>query len=122
MDFEEISRNLSSSMDANNITSLLINLIAQFGRKMRTNSAGNTVFPGSNTSIGSVMNKQQVDDDANIILAHNLTAILLQNYRHDAGLLNAILKNLKNEEIRWKEEANRRISDLTFNVIIPIYV
>ncbi len=122
MDFEGISKNLTSSMDARNITSLLMNLIAQFGKQMRTNStvAENASIPDSNI-VGAVMNKQKIDD-ANVIMAHNLTTILLRNYQHDAGLLNDILKNLRNEEIRWKEEANRRISDLTFNVIIPIYV
>jgi len=121
MDFEGISRNLSSSMDAHNITALLISLIAEFGRKTRTNSTmtGKNLYP-SNSS-GAVINKE-VDDDAKIILAHNLTSILLRNYQHDASLLDDVLKNLRNEEIRWKEEANRRLSDLTFNVIIPIYV
>ena len=121
MDFEGISRNLSSNMDAHNITALLISLIAEFGRKMRTNSTvtGNNVYP-SNIS-GEVINKE-VDDDAKIILAHNLTSILLRNYQHDASLLDAVLENLKNEEIRWKEADNRRISDLTFNVVISIYV
>jgi len=122
MDFEGISKNLTSSMDARNITSLLMNLIAQFGKQMRTNStvAENASIPDSNI-VGAVMNKQKIDD-ANVIMAHNLTTILLRNYQHDAGLLNDILKNLRNEEIRWKEEANRRMSDLTFNVLIPIYV
>lgn len=120
MDFEGISRNLSSSMNPQNVTALLMSLIFQFGRKMRTTTdSANGIF---------LNNHQEVDDDndgdeeSDIILAQNLTEILFRNYQHDASFLSAVLKNLNNEETRWKEKANRRLSDHTFNAIIPIYV
>ncbi len=119
MDFEWISRNLSSSMDPKNVTALLMSLIVQFGRRTTTtitDDVANEVFLNNHQELN------EDEDDTDIILAHNLTEILVRNYQHDASLLDAILKNLNNEENRWKEEANRRLSDHTFNVIIPIYV
>jgi len=79
-------------MDANNITSFLISLIAQFGKKMKTNStmAEYNLFPSGNST--AVMNNKKMVDDANIVLAHNLTSILLRNYQYDASILDSILK------------------------------
>jgi len=106
-------------MDPKNVTALLMSLIVQFGRRTTTtitDDAANEAFLNSHQELN------EDEDDTDIILAHNLTEILFRNYQHDASLLDAILKNLNNEENRWKEEANRRLSDHTFNVIIPIYV
>ena len=115
MDFEGISRNISLAMGPQNVTALLMSLISQFGRSTRTrDDAGNKAFP---------IDHQEIDDeDMDMIVAHNLSAILLRNYHHNASLLDDILRNLKDEENRWREESNRRLSDQTFNIIMPIYV
>ncbi len=119
MDLEELSKNLGS-MDAQNITSLLLSLISQLGGRRGRKRPAET----NSTFLADIAVNQSsstmVDDTE--ILAHNLTTILMKNYMNDSALWNAIAVNLENEEIRWKEEANRRLSHVTSVVIIIIYV
>lgn len=116
MDLEELSKNLGS-MDAQNITSLLLSLISQLGgRRGRKRPDSNFL-----SDIAGNQSSSTMGDDTEI-LAHNLTTILMKNYMNDSALWNAIAINLENEEIRWKEEANRRLSHVTSVIIIIIYV
>ena len=118
MDLEALSKNLGS-MDAQNITSLLLSLISQLGgrrgRKRPTETDG--LFLAD-----TAINQSSIMVEDTEILAHNLTTILMKNYMNDSALWDAIAVNLENEEIRWKEEANRRLSYVTSIIIIVIYV
>ena len=109
---------LMPNMDAQNVTAAVMSLIIQLGRdsniRLRPPTADGISYNGD------FMN-QEVDDDTEE-LALNLSNILLSKYQNDTAFLSALTKNLMNEEVRWKEEANRRLSDVSATVLITIYV
>jgi len=94
-------------MDAQNITFLLLSLIAQFGSSNKNNKQkfATTSYHGMD-----------------VLLALNLSTMLVKYYSSDPALWNAVMANLEQEEIRRKEEANRRLSSITSTVLISFYV
>ncbi len=118
MDLESISKILlMPNMDAHNVTAVVMSLIIQLGRdsniRLRPPTASG-LYPD-----GDFMNEDEDDTEE---LALNLSSILLSKYQNDPAFLSALTKNLMNEEVRWKEEANRRLSDVSAIVLIAIYV
>jgi len=111
MDLEKVSKSLQMmpNMDAQNVTAILMSFINQIGRTGSKRKHHN----------GSVVD-QEVEDAEE--LAHNLTAILLRSFENNTAFLHTLTKSLNNEEQRWKEEANRRVSDVSSTVLITIYV
>jgi hypothetical protein len=95
-----------------------MNLIIMLGRESSIRPRPPT--PGGISYDGAFMNQE--DDDDTEELALNLSSILLSKYQNDSAFLSALTKNLMNEEVRWKEEANRRLSDVSATVLISIYV
>jgi len=124
MNLEEISKTLlSNTTGAQNVTAAVLDLITKLGRERRKRpsssvSIGNNaqLFPQYNSEVA-----QEADDEA-VILAHNLSAILYSFFQNDTDLLEILTNNLRDEEIRWLKEANRRLSDITFSIIISVYV
>ena len=111
MDLEKISKSLQmSNMDAQNVTAILMSFINQMGRQSSRRKHHNV----------SAVNQAGKDDLEE--LAHNLTAILRRSFENNTAFLNTLTKSLNNEEQRWKEEANRRVSDVSSTVLITIYV
>lgn len=107
MDLEQIFQN-AGSMDAQNITLFLLSLIAQFGS---TKSTKNTIST----------NKEN-EQDPDLLLALNITDMLMKYNKYDPTFWDIIASNLEEEEIRRKEEANKRLSPTTSNVLISVYV
>ncbi len=118
MDLEKIFQNVGS-MDAQNVTFLLLGLLAQFGSN-KTNVRPSTTFADNNN--GQQEMNHTAADDSDVLLAFNLSAILVKYYSNNPVLWNAVLANLEKEEIRRKEEANRRLNPVTSTVLISIYV
>lgn len=120
MDLNEILKTFSPSrhMDAHNVTATVLNLIAQFGKKSKRLPKSELLPNGTEIYLAS---NKFIDEPAHI-LAHNLTTILYNYFQNNTSLLEVLTNNLKNEEIRWREEANRRVSDITFTVIAVAYV
>lgn len=123
MNLEEISKTLlSNTTGAQNVTAAVLDLITKLGRERRKRpsssvSIGNDqLLPHYNSEVA-----QEADDEA-VILAHNLSAILFSYFQNDTDLLEILTNNLRDEEIRWLKEANRRLSDITFSIIISVYV
>ena len=111
MDLEKISKSLQmSNMDAQNVTAILMSFINQMGRQSSRKKHLNA----------SAVNQAGKDDMEE--LANNLTAILRRSFENNTAFLNTLTKSLNNEEQRWKEEANRRVSDVSSTVLITIYV
>jgi len=104
-------------MDAQNVTAALMNLIIQLGRESSIRFRPPTA--GGISNDGDLMNQEEDDTEE---LALNLSSILLSKYQNDTDFLIALTKSLNNEEVRWKEEANRRLSDVSATVLITIYV
>lgn len=123
MNLEEIVKTLESGADVQNVTAVVLSLIVELGRRASTRSSA-TVGPSNlilpdNGSNSSAIN-HEVDDTE--ILAHNITSILMRYYENNSALWEAIAINLEKEEVLWKERANRRLSDLTSNIFITLYV
>jgi len=97
-------------MDAQNVTAILMSFINQIGRENSRRENHNAIAVN-----------QEVEDDTEE-LAHNLTTILLRSFENNTAFLHTLTKSLNNEEQRWKEEANRRVSDFSSTVLITIYV
>ena len=118
MDLEQIFQN-AGSMDAQNITLLLLSLIAQFGNSSNKNNKR----PLSNGGIKNEINQTtDAAEDTDVLLALNLSNVLVKYYSKDPALWSAVMANLEKEEIRRKEEANRRLSPVTATVLIGFYV
>ena len=110
MDLEKVSKSLHMpNMDAQNVTAILMSFINQMGRTGRKRKHHNV----------SVVDQEVKDAEE---LAHNLTTILLRSFENNTAFLHTLTKSLNNEEQRWKEEANRRVSDVSSTVLITIYV
>jgi len=118
MDLENIFKN-AGSIDAQNITLLLLSLIAQFGSSIKNNKQKPAILSYHGNEINQ---KNDAVEDADVFLAFNLSTMLVKYYSSDPVLWNAVLANLEKEEIRRKEEANRRLSPITSTVLISIYV
>ena len=111
MDLEEITKSLlMPDMDAQNVTAVLMSFISQIGRQSSKRKNYND----------SVVDQESEDDTEE--LARNLTTILLRSFENNTAFLHTLTKSLNNEELRWKEEANRRVSDVSSTVLITIYV
>ena len=117
MDLEQIFQN-AGSMDAQNITLLLLSLIAQFGSSNNKNNKR----PLSDVGNDEINQTADAAEDTDVLLALNLSNVLLKYYSKDPALWNAVMANLAKEEIRRKEEANRRLSPITATVLISFYV
>ena len=117
MDLEQIFQN-AGSMDAQNITLLLLSLITQFGSSNYKNSKR------ALSSVGHTEINQTTDAEKNtdVLLALNLSNVLVKYYSKDPALWSAVMANLEKEEIRMKEEANRRLSPITATVLLSFYV
>ena len=97
-DLEQIVSGDLWSMDAQNVTSILLSLIIQLGKADR--------------------NKQQQVIWKDGSLTQAFVAMLMKHYsssitvitNNKSALLSIVVANLEREGHRWKEEANRRIS------------
>ena len=112
MDLEQIFQN-AGSMDAQNVTILLLGILAQFGDHK------NSRRPADNNEQEML---QTTEEDIDILLAFNLSSMLMKYYSNNSALWNAVVANLEKEEIRRKEQANRRVSPATSIALISIYV
>jgi len=90
----------------------IIQLSRDSRARLRPSTAGEISYDGY------FMNREEDDTEE---LALNLSTILLSKYQNDADFLSALAKNLINEEYRWKEEANRCLSDVSATILITIY-
>jgi len=117
MDLEQIFQN-AGSMDAQNITLLLLSLIAQFG----SSNYKNNKRPLSDVGNNEINQTTDAADDTDVLLALNLSNVLVKYYSKDPALWSAVMANLEKEEIRRKEEANRRLSPITATVLLSFYV
>ena len=120
MDLGEISKNFEPSMDPRNVTAAVLSLIVQFGsreRKKRPSVGNPSILHQSTTGV-----EQGNEASDAIELAHNLSTILLSYYQNDTAFLETLTNNLRDEEVRWMKEANRRLSEVTFAIVITIYV
>ena len=128
MNLEDILKNLVSSTDPKNVTAAVLDLITKLGREIRKR-------PSSPASVSSIENAEIIphqkssasvgreeDDDPLVLLAHNLSNILSSHFQNNTDLLEMLTSDLRDEEKRWIEDANRRLSDVTFSIIITIYV
>ena len=115
MDLEQIFQN-AGSLDAQNITLLLLGALAQFGSN-RTNKRPTETFAINDKEF----NHTTVEDN-DFLLAVHLGAMLMKYYSNDPALWNAVVANLEKEEIRRKAEANWRLSPTTSTVLISVYV
>ena len=98
----------------------MLSLIVQFGsreRKKRPSVGNQSILHQSTTGV-----EQGNEASDAIELAHNLSTILLSYYQNDTAFLETLTNNLKDEEVRWMKEANRRLSEVTFAIVITIYV
>jgi len=99
MDLEQIFKN-AGSMDAQNITFLLLGALAQFGSNT-TSKRSTATFDMSDKEF----NHTTVEDN-DVLLAVHLGAMLMKYYSNDPALWNAVVANLEKEETRRKAEAN----------------
>jgi len=125
MNLEEVVKTLESGADVQNVTAVVLSLIVELGRRASarpsaTVGPSNLILPDNGSSSSSSAINHEVDDTE--ILAHNITSILMRYYENNTALWEAIAINLEREEILWKEKANRRLSDLTSNIFITLYV
>ena len=118
MDLEQIFQN-AGSMDAQNITLLLLSLISQFGSSNNKNSKK---LPSDLNAGNRINETANGTEDTDVLLALNLSNVLVKYYSKDPALWSAVMANLAKEEIRRKEEANRRLSPVTATVLITFYV
>lgn len=107
MDLEQIFQNAGTSMDAQNITLLLLSLLAQFGSSKKVNKTNRT---------------KNTEEDPDVLLVHNISFMLMKYYEFDPAFWDVVVANLEEEEIRRKEQANRRLSPATSTVLISVYV
>ena len=118
MDLEQIFQN-AGSMDAQNITLLLLSLIAQFGSSSKNSKEKSAT---SSYHVNGINQTTDTAEDTDVLLALNLSNVLVKYYSKDPALWNAVMANLAKEEIRKKEEANRRLSPITATVLLSFYV
>ena len=110
MDLEQLFQN-AGSMDAKNTTLFLLSLIAQFGS---TNKTTKNIKKNNNST---------AEDDEDLLLARNISDMLMKYNKNDQTFWDIIVSNLEEEEIRIrKEKANRRLSPITSNTLITVYV
>jgi len=100
-------------MDAHNVTATVLSLIAQFGRRSKNLPESQLLIPNSGAEIHRAPNE---------VVAHNLTNMLYSYFQNNTALLEVLTQNLNNEEIRLREVAERCVSNITFTVIVVIYV
>jgi len=118
MDLEKLSKSLlMPNMDAKNVTAALMSFIIQLGR-----DSSIRLRPPIASGLSPDDDALSHEEDDTEALVLNLSSILLSKYQNDTAFLSALTKNLMNEEVRWKEEANRRLSDVSAIVLIAIYV
>ena len=117
MDLEQIFQN-AGSMDAENVTILLLGILAQFGNNNYSKRPAATSADNNNEQ--EIL--QTADEDIDVLLALNLSAILTKYYGNNSDLLNAVVANLEKEEIRRKEQSNRSVSPTTSTALISVYV
>ena len=87
--------------DAQNITLLLLSLISQFGSSNNKNSKN----PPSDLNAGSEINETaNRAEDTDVLLALNLSTMLVKYYSKDPARWNAVMTNLEQEEIRKKKK------------------
>jgi len=115
MDLEQIFQN-AGSMDAHNITLLLLSVLAQFG------SSKTGKRPAAASAVNGKEINQTTVEDNDVLLAVNLSAMLMKYHSNDSVLWNTVVANLEKEEIRRKAEANRRLSPTTSTALISVYV
>ena len=115
MDLEDIFLN-AGSMDAQNVTILLLGVLAQFG-----NNKTSLRPAATSDDNGQETNQTTVEDDV-VLLALNLSAMLMKYYSNNSALWNAVVANLEKEEIRRKEDDNRLLSPTTSITLISVYV
>ena len=118
MDLEQIFQN-AGSMDAQNVTILLLGVLAQFGSN-KTNVRPSATYADNNNEQQEM--NQTTAEDSDVLLAFNLSAILVKYFSNNPALWNAVLVNLEKEEVRRKELANQRVSPTTSTVLISVYV
>jgi len=112
MDLEKVSKSIQApNMDAQNVTAILMSFISQIDRQSSKRN---------NYNASVIVDQEEIE--ATEELALNLTTILLRSFENNTAFLHTLTKNLNNEEQRWKEEANRRVSDVSSTVLITIYV
>ncbi len=116
MDLEQIFQN-AGSMDAQNVTILLLGILAQFGNN--TNSMRPAATPADNSEKEML---QTTEEENDVLLALNLTAMLMKYYSNNSALWNTVVANLEKEEIRRKEQSNRSVSPTTSTALISVYV
>jgi len=97
-------------MDAQNVTAVLMRFINHVGRESSSRKYQNA----------STISQEEEDETEELAL--NLTNILLRSFENNTAFLHTLTKSLNNEELRWKEEANRRVSDVSSTILITIYV
>ncbi len=120
MDLEKLSKMLlMPSMDAHNVTAAVMSFIIQLGRDSSIRLRPPTASDGFSHPDDDALSQEDDDTEALVL---NLSSILLSKYHNDTAFLSTLTKNLMNEEVRWKEEANRRLSDVSAIVLIAIYV
>lgn len=104
--------------DAQKVTSILLNLINQLLGRPSKNPNDGILSEAASDGLILLFNKSA--DTA--VLAHNITTFLMKKYANDSALWDEVAINLENEEVLWKEAANRRLSHVTSSILITIYV
>ena len=115
MDLEQIFQN-AGTMDAQNVTLLLLGALAQYGSNTTSKR------PAATFDMNDKEFNHTTIEDKDVLLAVHLGAMLMKYYSNDPELWNAVVANLEKEEIRRKAEANWRLSPATSTVLISVYV
>jgi len=116
MDLEQVFQN-AGSMDAQNVTILLLGILAQLGNDK------NSKKPAATFADNNELEKlQRTEVDIDVLLALNLSAMLMKYYSNNSALWNTVVANLEREEIRRKEQSNRSVSPTTSTALISVYV
>ena len=116
MDLEKIFQN-AGSMDAQNVTILLLGILAQLGNNK------NSKRPAATFADNNELEKlQRTEADIDVLLALNLSAMLMKYYSNNSALWNTVVANLEREEIRRKEQSNQSVSSATSTALISVYV
>ena len=116
MDLEQVFQN-AGSMDAQNVTILLLGILAQLGNDK------NSKKPAATFSDNNELEKlQRTEADIDVLLALNLSAMLMKYYSNNSALWNTVVANLEREEIRRKEQSNQSVSSATSTALISVYV
>ena len=116
MDLEKIFQN-AGSMDAQNVTILLLGILAQLGNNK------NSKRPAATFADNNELEKlKRTEADIDVLLAHNISAMLMKYYSNNSALWNTVVANLEREEIRRKEQSNQSVSSATSTALISVYV